>query len=175
MVSKHIIYPNQPINWDWATKLRLGSKSEYNKILRLNWPPYLMNRKKDQKQGIWLIWKVLIVGYMKIAKKNWTFKSIWMRGGGLPTREQHVLIICKCLLSLIKLLGLRQKKKKKNRLEENQKAINPQSLDLNNKTKDYKHKRNTSTKIEKLKNIKIKFQAECGTIRDLAICSTCNM
>jgi hypothetical protein len=96
-----------------------------------------------------------------------------MKGGGHPTREQHVLIICKCLLSLIKLLGLRQRINIQ--LEENQKAINPQSLDLNNKTKDYRHRRNTSTKIEKLKNIKIKSQAECGTIGDLAICSTCNM
>jgi hypothetical protein len=30
----------------------------------------LMNRRKDRKQGIHLIWKALRRGYMKIAKKS---------------------------------------------------------------------------------------------------------
>jgi translation elongation factor EF-Tu-like GTPase len=34
MVSNHFIYAIWPINWDWATKLRLGSKKECNLILR---------------------------------------------------------------------------------------------------------------------------------------------
>jgi hypothetical protein len=61
--------------------------------------------------------------------------------GGHLTREQHVFIIGKCLLSHIKLLGLRQRINIQ--LEENQKAINPKRSNLNNKTKDYKCKGNT--------------------------------
>jgi len=72
-----------------------------------------------------------------------------MRGGGHPTREQHVLTVSKRLLSHIKLLGLRQRINIQ--LEENQKVINPQRLDLNNKTKDYRHRRNTSTEIKELR------------------------
>jgi len=72
-----------------------------------------------------------------------------MRGGGHPTREQHVLVVSKHLFSHIKLLGLRQKINIQ--LEENQKVINPQRLNLNNKTKDYKHRRNTNTEIKELR------------------------
>ncbi len=39
-----------------------------------------MNKIKDRKQGIQLIWKVLIVGYKKTTEKNWIFKNNWMRG-----------------------------------------------------------------------------------------------
>jgi hypothetical protein len=67
------------------------------------------------------------------------------------TREQHVLVIGKRLLSHIKLLGPRQRINLQ--LEENQKAINPQRSDLNNKTKDYRRKGNT-TKAEELKKQK---------------------
>jgi hypothetical protein len=35
-----------------------------------------MNKIIDQKQGILLVWKVIITGYMKIGKTNQTFKSI---------------------------------------------------------------------------------------------------
>jgi hypothetical protein len=71
-----------------------------------------------------------------------------MKGGGHPTREQHVLAIGKCLLSHNKLLDLKQRINIQ--LEENQKAINLLMLDLNNKTKDYIHRRNTSIEIEEL-------------------------
>jgi hypothetical protein len=67
--------------------------------------------------------------------------------GGHPTREQPVFAVGKRLLSHIKLLGLRQRINIQ--LEENQKAINPQRSDLNNKTKDYRRKGNT-TEAEEL-------------------------
>jgi hypothetical protein len=69
-------------------------------------------------------------------------------GGGHLTREQLVLAVSKHLLSHIKLLGPRQRINIE--LEESQKTINPQRLDLNNKTKDYTRKGNT-TEIEELK------------------------
>jgi len=72
-------------------------------------------------------------------------------GGGHPTREQHVLAVGKRLLSHIKLLGPRQRINIQ--LEENQKAINPQRSDLNNKTKYYICKGNT-TEVEKLRKQK---------------------
>ncbi len=74
-----------------------------------------------------------------------------MRGGGHPTREQPVLAVGKCLLSHIKLLGPRQRINIQ--LEENQKAINPQRSNLNNKTKDYRRKGNTF-KAEELRKQK---------------------
>jgi hypothetical protein len=72
-------------------------------------------------------------------------------GGGHPIREQLVLAIGKHLLSHIKLLGLRQRIYIQ--LEENQKAIPPQRSNLNNKTKDYRHKGNT-TETEELRKQK---------------------
>jgi hypothetical protein len=72
-------------------------------------------------------------------------------GGGHPTREQHVFAVGKRLLSHIKLLGQRQRINIQ--LKENQKAINSQRLDLNNKTKDYRHKGNT-TEAKELKKQK---------------------
>jgi uncharacterized protein HemX len=72
-------------------------------------------------------------------------------GAGHPTREQHVLAIGKRLHSHIKLLGLKQTINIQ--LEENQKAINPQRSNLNNKAKDYRCKGNT-TEIEELKKQK---------------------
>jgi hypothetical protein len=72
-------------------------------------------------------------------------------GGGHPTREQHVLAVGKRLLSHIKLLGPRQRINIQ--LEENQKVINPQRSDLNNKTKDYRRKGNT-TEAEELRKQK---------------------
>jgi hypothetical protein len=75
-----------------------------------------------------------------------------MKGEGTPTRKQHVLVVGKCLISHIRLLGPRQRIYIQ--LEKNQKTINPQRLNLNNKTKDYKHRRNTSTEIEELRKYK---------------------
>jgi hypothetical protein len=69
-----------------------------------------------------------------------------MRGGGHRTKEQQILAIGKRLLSHIKLLGLKQRINIQ--LEEIQKVINSQRLNLNNKTKDYRHRRYTSTEIK---------------------------
>jgi hypothetical protein len=79
-------------------------------------------------------------------KKELDLQKRLNEGGGHPTREQLVLVVGKCLLSHIKLLGPRQRINIQR--EENQKAINPQRSDLNNKTKDYirKHNRNRKTK-----------------------------
>jgi hypothetical protein len=151
MVFDHFIYAIRLVNWVWATKLRLGSEREYiKKYYDLIDHQILMNRRKDQKQGIWLIWKALRAGYRKTAKKSWTLKSVWMRGGH-PTREQLVLAVGKRLLSHIKLLGPRQRINIQ--LEENQKAINPQRLQT-------QRKHNRSRRAEKAKRSNLKQSVE---------------
>jgi hypothetical protein len=85
------------------------------------------------------------------CKKKMDLQKPLNKGRGHLTREQHVLGVGKCLLSHIKLLCPRQKINIQ--LEENQKAINPQRSNLNNKTKDYKRKGNT-TKAKELRKQK---------------------
>ncbi len=80
-------------------------------------------------------------GIQEDYKKKLDLQKRLNEEGGHLTREQPVFIIGKHLLSHIKLLGSRQRINIQ--LEENQKAINPKRSNLNNKTKDYKRKRNT--------------------------------
>jgi len=82
MVSDHFIYAIRPVNSDWVIKLWLGFERDIRKYYNLIDHQILMNRRKDRKQRIRLIWKALRVGYKKITKKNWTFKNVWMRGEG---------------------------------------------------------------------------------------------
>jgi hypothetical protein len=91
-------------------------------------------------------------GIQEDCKKKLDPQKRLNEGRGHPTREQHVLVVGKHLLSHIKLLGLRQRINIQ--LEENQKAINLQRSDLNNKTKDYRRKGNTieAEKLRKQKN-----------------------
>ncbi len=90
-------------------------------------------------------------GIQEDYKKELDLQKRLNEGGGHPTREQPVLAVGKRLLSHIKLLGPRQRINIQ--LEENQKAINPQRSDLNNKTKYYRRKGNT-TEAEKLRKQK---------------------
>jgi hypothetical protein len=90
-------------------------------------------------------------GIQEDCKKELDPQKRLNEGGGHPTREQPVLAVGKRLLSHIKLLGPRQRINIQ--LEENQKAINPQRSDLNNKTKDYRRKGNT-TEAEELRKPK---------------------
>jgi hypothetical protein len=86
-------------------------------------------------------------GIQEDCKKELDPQKRLNEGGGHPIREQPVLAVGKRLLSHIKLLGPRQRINIQ--LEENQKAINPQRSDLNNKTKDYRRKHNRNRRAEK--------------------------
>ena len=73
-------------------------------------------------------------GIQEDCKKELDPQKRLNEGGGHPIREQPVLAVGKRLLSHIKLLGPRQRINIQ--LEEIQKVINSQRLNLNNKTKD---------------------------------------